>query len=42
MNSASVVERVTTGCFFEDHDIAPELNKNRKPEVLFLSSKSPA
>jgi hypothetical protein len=25
MNSALVVDKVTTGCFFEDHDTAPEL-----------------
>jgi len=42
MNSASVVESVTTGCFFKDQDTAPELSTNKKPDVLFLSSKSPA
>lgn len=29
MNSALVVESVTTGCFFEDHDTAPELSENK-------------
>jgi hypothetical protein len=42
MNSASMVESVMTSCFFEDQDIAPALGKNKKPDVLFLSSKYPA
>jgi hypothetical protein len=28
INSASVVESVTMGCFFDDHEIAPELSIN--------------
>ncbi len=41
-NSASVVDKVTIYYFFEDHDIAPELIVKTKPDVLFLSSRSPA
>ena len=41
-NSASVVESVTIGCFFEDQQIAPELIMKILPEVLLRSSISPA
>jgi len=39
--SASVVDRLTTNCFFEVHDTIPDPNMNTTPEVLRLLSKSP-
>ena len=42
MNSASVVDRVTTGCFFEDQETGPVPSIKMYPEVFFLSSMSPA
>lgn len=38
MNSASVVESETTGCFFELQATAPELSLKTHPEVLFRPS----
>jgi len=42
MYSAFVVDNVSTSCFFDDHDTAPLPKNNTKPDVLFLSSISPA
>ncbi|WZZ43868.1 hypothetical protein YC2023_040127 [Brassica napus] len=39
--SASQVERVTIGCFFDIHVKAVSPMKNTKPLVLFRSSTSP-
>lgn len=41
-NSASVVDKVTIGCFLEDHETTAEPNINTYPVVLFRSSISPA
>jgi hypothetical protein len=35
MNSTSVVERVTTSCFFEDQETVPEFMRKTYPEVPF-------
>lgn len=37
MNTILVVESMTIGCFFEDHNTAPKLSKNKikKPMYLF-------
>jgi hypothetical protein len=42
MNSASAVDKVTTGFFLEDYKIAPVPSINTYPEVFFRSSTSPA
>ena len=39
--SASEVDKATTSCVFELHEIAPDPRLNKKPDVLFLSSMLP-
>jgi len=42
MYSTSMVDKLTTGCFFEARDTAPDPITSTRPEVLLRSSKSPA
>ena len=37
--SASMVERVTSSCFLDDHDTAPLSTRTTKPEIAHLWSK---
>jgi hypothetical protein len=41
MNSAFVIDNVTTGCFFEDHEMDHDPSRKTYPHVFFLSSAPP-